>query len=763
MIEEFFRKLIGESPYDYQKEAMECILEGKSLIIRAPTGSGKTELALIPFIYAFNESLPPQLIYSLPTRTLVESIGERALKYALYKKLQVAIHHGKKASSSLFEEDIIITTIDQTVGAYLSTPLSMPKKWGNIFVGGVASALTVFDEVHVLDPEKGLQTSTAIAVQSTKLGFPSIIMSATLPDVFIKRIKERMNRNGSKKVECIDVKDESEIKSRKKRRVELFNRCNEFLDADKILKEIEDLKKIIVVVNTVERAQKLYFDLKKRVTFPVILLHSRFLEKDRKEKERILKEIFGKNGKGECIFISTQVLEVGMDISSPVVFSEIAPVDALIQRAGRCSRWGGNGEFHVFDVSKDSKNPYAPYLKELVEKTKFEIDKRSKSFVLDWQTEIELVNNILSDYFEYFTDPRLFYQRLGELSRAVYEGKKALVEQNVREIFSCDLAIHETPESLKIEEILALPKIQVDSRVLIGKFDKLIEKGIKIYRVEENRIIDDYENRYTLELVRDREHIIPFEFYVISGARYSQDVGLLLMLENEVINGKSSFEPEITELNKNLIREDFARKKENWVEHAKNTLWVLDHNLIPRYHFVIEKFANHFGFNLSNFLELIRCVTALHDLGKLNVEWQEKIGWDKKTPLAHSEKASIKNLPPHATVSARALQPYFEELINTESLFKAVYLSIAHHHAPWVREYRRYRLIDNFEEQVTEIWNISSDLIIKRDSSGRLDFTYLDLVDENDAYRFYGFLSKLVRISDRLATGGVSYESIFSA
>ncbi len=233
-----FRKITGNTPYEYQKTAMESLCEGKSLIIRAPTGSGKTEVAIIPFIHGLNEILPSQLIYSLPTRTLVESIGERAIKYASFKKLRVAVHHGKRVTSSLFEEDIIVTTIDQTAGAYLSVPLSMPKRWGNIFVGGVASALTVFDEVHTLHPEKGLQTMIAIAMQSAKLGFPTIIMSATLPDVFIERIKERIEKNGGK-VEIIDVKEESEIKARKNRKVELINRTDEKLSVETVLKEFE--------------------------------------------------------------------------------------------------------------------------------------------------------------------------------------------------------------------------------------------------------------------------------------------------------------------------------------------------------------------------------------------------------------------------------------------------------------------------------------------------------------------------------------------
>lgn len=579
---EAFRKLTGVTPYEYQRIAMENLAEGKSLIIRAPTGSGKTEIALIPFIYGLNDFLPSQLIYSLPTKTLVESIGERATEYASFKKLRVAIHHGKKAASSLFEEDIIVTTIDQTAGAYLSVPLSMPKRWGNIFVGGIASALTVFDEVHTLDPEKGLQTATAIAVQSAKLGLPSIIMSATLPDVFIKRLKERIEKNRGK-VEVISIENESEIKSRKNRKVELVNRTSEKLTANTILKEAENCKKLIVVVNTIERAQKLYLNLlEKKPSYPVILLHSRYLEKDRAEKEKLLEEVFGKNSKGECIFISTQVIEVGMDISSPIILSEIAPIDALIQRAGRCARWGGKGEFHVFGLAKDIRNPYAPYLKDLVEATIIEISSRD-DFTLDWQTEVELVNQLLSNHFKYFMDSTFFYQRLGELARAVYDGSKAKVEQNIREVFSCDVTLHENLKSLESEEIslepkeiLALPRIRVDVRVLSGKVEKLAELGIMVYKLEENPVIGDYES-YTLRLVRNKEDIAPFELYVLSGACYSPDVGLVF--DESAPNAIKSFEPDKLEIEDIKSQTEHKLERETWVEHAKKVLHVLDYYL----------------------------------------------------------------------------------------------------------------------------------------------------------------------------------------
>ena len=752
---EIFKKLTGGYPYEYQKEAIEHLLDNKSLIIRAPTGAGKTEISLIPFIYSINDKLPSQLIYSLPTRTLVESIGERATKYASLKKLRVAIHHGKKASSSLFEEDLIITTIDQTAGAYLSVPLSMPKKWGNIFVGGISSALTVFDEVHTLHPEKGLQTLTAIVVQSAKLGIPSIVMSATLPDAFINGIKERIEKNGGK-AEIVDVEDESEIESRKNRKVELINRLDKELNADIILKEAEKHGKVIVVVNTVERAQKIYLDImEKNPDRLTILLHSRYLENDRAEKERILQEIFGKNGKGECIFISTQIIEVGMDISSPLILSEVAPIDSLIQRAGRCARWGGKGEFHVFGLPEDAPNPYAPYLKDLVEKTIAEIKKRG-NFVLDWGTEIKLVNSILSDYFEYYLNPYLFYSRLGELAKAVYEGRRSTVEKNVREIFSCDVTLHKNPESLEYDKILALPRIRVDVRVLISKFKKLRELGVKIYKLMENPVIEDYESKYTLIPVSSSEEIAPFELYILNGIGYSPDVGLLFDVSNAI-----SFEPQEVILNMATDKLEYKTKKETWVDHSKNTLWVLDHYLIPRYHYVIQRFGKYFGYGFNELVEHIRLITALHDLGKLNIDWQKKVGWDGKTPLAHSGEYNNAKLPPHATVSARALQLYLESLFEEDGVFKAFYLAIAHHHAPWSSRYCKYRLIPNFYKFVEEVWDMPKELIKDHDSSNRLEFKYVDLAEENEAYRLYGLLSKLLRISDRLATGGVGYESIF--
>lgn len=161
--------------------------KGKSLILMAPTGSGKSEVAIISFLLNKNETLPSQMIYSLPTRTLIENLSKRIQRYASFKNLSTAFHHGKRVESEFFEEDIILTTIDQTVGAYVCTPLSVPVKRGNILAGGASSAFLVFDEIHTFDPNRGLQTAITLVEHSSRLGLPFAIMSATLPDVLINQ------------------------------------------------------------------------------------------------------------------------------------------------------------------------------------------------------------------------------------------------------------------------------------------------------------------------------------------------------------------------------------------------------------------------------------------------------------------------------------------------------------------------------------------------------------------------------------------------
>lgn len=755
-----FRRATGFNPYTFQREAMGSLIEGNSLIVRAPTGSGKSEMVLIPFIFEINESLPSQMIYSLPNRTLVESIGERARRYASYKKLRVAVHHGKRPESQLFEEDIIVATIDQTAGAYLSVPLSMPKRWGNMFLGTAGSAMLVFDEVHTLHPEKGLLTSVAMSIENAKLGIPFVMMSATLPQNFMEQVKALAEKRGGK-VDIIDVEDEREIKSRAKRNVRLdteplFNGTS--LTAKEIERQAEDVDKLIVVVNTVGKAQQLYRELKADADREVVLIHSRFLEEDRFQKEAKIREIFGRGSSADgAILISTQVIEVGMDISSTKLLTEISPVDSLIQRAGRVARWGGEGEIVIYNVEKKAGNPYAPYSRELVEST---IDALKGVELLDWQKEIELVEKVLSKPFGNYLDPYKFYERLGGLARAVYEGRRSYVEENVREAYSVDIATYDDVSTLNPDDVWKLKRLRVDFRVLKGKFDQIMDAGGEIYRVEENPIIDEYESKYTIVPVTDKDEIMPFEFYIIAGISYSPELGLLFDRSGDI----KRFEFEEKD-NASDVMEKSKMKRESWVEHSRKTLEFLRTYMLPRYDYPIRAFAKYFDISKKELINWIELSTALHDLGKLNIYWQKKVGWKSgEEPIAHGFEKKGK-LPPHATVSAKALEGYLGEHFEDHGLAKVFYLAIAHHHSPWSSRFQKFKLISNVVDYILQVYPVEDieTSIIRNHPSGSLGFKYLNIAEENEYYRLYGLVSKFLRISDRMATGGESYESVFGA
>lgn len=73
----FYKDIAGFAPYDYQIKVAELLLSGKNVILSVPTGAGKTGASVMPFLYAKqNEKtdFPQKMIYSLPLRTLANSI-----------------------------------------------------------------------------------------------------------------------------------------------------------------------------------------------------------------------------------------------------------------------------------------------------------------------------------------------------------------------------------------------------------------------------------------------------------------------------------------------------------------------------------------------------------------------------------------------------------------------------------------------------------------------------------------------------------------
>ena len=240
---------------------------------------------------------------------------------------------------------------------------------------------------------------------------------------------------------------------------------------------IRDSVRVMVVCNTVFKAQEIYRKVAGKLSekgIPVFILHSRFLPEDRSEIESKMKAIF-KNRRCGCL-VTTQVCEVGLDVSCDIMLTEVAPPDSLVQRIGRCARRGGEGQVYIYDV----KSP-APYEKGLVEETKRYIMEHLDGKILGWEQELEFVNALLDDRFrKIMEDERRRLTILKNLGDAAFKGDKRQIEENIRQVLNANVTIHENPESLKNDEILRMPWISVNVNVLKNQLSKLNAKYWRI-------------------------------------------------------------------------------------------------------------------------------------------------------------------------------------------------------------------------------------------------------------------------------------------
>ncbi len=224
------------------------------------------------------------------------------------------------------------------------------------------------------------------------------------------------------------------------------------------LKIYEKGKRVAIVCNTVKAAQDAYKQFtNNNLQVKPMCLHSRFIAKDRRNKEKKLEKNKKKSRMDQSwpqILVATQVIECGMDIDYDVLFTEGAPLEAIIQRAGRVNRERSSkkGKVHVFQQDEASTRFYPPEITlKGLEVLKEKVNSSSEL------TEEELINIIELVYKDKkFENDARFLNTRRVLDELIYDigAVQDLPETDLHTRFVTYKMVEVVPEQLwdKIEE-----------------------------------------------------------------------------------------------------------------------------------------------------------------------------------------------------------------------------------------------------------------------------------------------------------------------
>ena len=397
-------------------------------IFEAPMGMGKTESALYGLEVLAQKKGSSGMFFALPTQATTNGIFPRVNKWLesivadFDDSLSLRLIHGKAYLNEEFQnlaknidldsninsdpsvvvnewfsgkksavlDDFVVGTIDQFL------LLSLKQKHLFLRHLGFSKKVIIIDEVHAYDAYMNQYLYQALRWMGA-YNVPVIILSATLPaykrEELIKEyligkgIKARKQTHDKKiPVDTYPlityndgsiIKYEDNFEKSEKKRIEIIRE-----DEEKLIDLIKTLYNqggnIGIIVNTVKKAQDLAKNIK--VLFgenSFELIHSRFIDKHRIKKEQELLGMIGKDAirPTKKIYIGTQVIEQSLDIDFDVLITELAPIDLILQRAGRLQRHNINrsgyykdAKLYIIGTSDDlefdegSSFVYSPYI-----------------------------------------------------------------------------------------------------------------------------------------------------------------------------------------------------------------------------------------------------------------------------------------------------------------------------------------------------------------------------------------------------------------
>ena len=545
-----------------------------NLILIGSTGLGKTEASLL---WIGNN----KGFYVLPLKTAINAMYRR-IKNTLYKDdytKNLGLLHGELENIYLEEDDESSMALDSEteesmkfweyygLTRAMSLPLTICTP-DQVFrfafkycsyelqLATYSYSKMVIDEIQAYSPD--ILATLIYALQLIDMvGGKFAITTATLPPF----IKDLLQEGIDKKIE---YKEKPFLNNKIRHRVSLRHSAINIDDIKDFIddKYHQESMKLLVVVNTVTKAQGIYRDLKSwldenDIEIEMNLLHSKFTVQHRSEKE----EAILKDGESKCkkrvIWISTQVVEASLDIDFDYLFTELSDLSSLLQRLGRCNRKGLKSvdEFNSYVYLDIDENLLIKYSDNnayssggIIYKSLYEL---SKAALLEWETENNTglfseadKNSLIENYFtkkkieEYDKMYSSIYREyLAEYKRMhdhlVYIIPDSKNAKEVTKEFRNIISRRVIPQSIyedKQENIIGIIDEIEEKRKLIGKTKSTVEK--QKLRVDILRLKNEFR-KFTLnislrELDKDKDYcVVDNEKIIISTRVYNKEYGII--------------------------------------------------------------------------------------------------------------------------------------------------------------------------------------------------------------------------------------------
>lgn len=534
-------------PYSHQGEILEDLkLEREEYgsyrnLIVAAIGMGKTEAGLLWI--GDNKGF-----FTLPLKSAINTIYDRIrldiVKDDIENKL--GLLHSDAVGEILYRQELDSNKLElknMTIDKYNTKTrnLSMPLTISTIdqifdFVyqyGGSEIKLATLSYSKIVIDEIQMYSSDLISYlvlglnEINRLGGKFAIITATFPPF----IGELLEKEGIKFKKPEPFLDENRIRYS-------YKVIEEEINADFIYKKYNK-NKVLVIVNTVKEAQRLYEELREEYDLDeeINLFHSGFIKKDRKDKENSIME-FGKksdeNNKNynTGIWICTQVAEASLDIDFDILITELSDINGLFQRMGRCYRSRSldkDYNIFVFDGGENKTSGIGYVIDDdIFIYSKEELRKQGNGKISE-KDKIEMINRIYT--MEKLKDTK-YLKDIKETINYIrgfrsYEMKKSDAKRFFRDINSITV-IPEIVYEENLEEIeTAIEKLQEKTNYKLKKEE--IDK-LRLEKIKARNIINDFSISIPFYKVNSRntdyKKINDYEEMIIYKCEYDKFIGI---------------------------------------------------------------------------------------------------------------------------------------------------------------------------------------------------------------------------------------------